>query len=72
MKYFFNKPLYSDIKLIVNGTAIYAHKAILNTRCAVLATMLSSGFLEATSDSIEIGDTTTESFLAFLGKFDFR
>jgi len=63
---FLNKKTLSDISFKVEGKTIYSHKAILASRCAVLATMLSGGFMESKHADIPIPDTTFECFLALI------
>lgn len=63
---FLNRPLFSDVAFEVEGKRIHAHKAILMGRCKVLAAMFSGLFVEDSLETIPIGDTSLESFLAFL------
>jgi small GTP-binding protein len=64
---FFNKPLLSDIKFIVDdGQSLYAHKAIITSRCEVLAAMFGGNFAEHTKKEVEIAECSAECFLAFL------
>jgi len=60
-KLFFNSPLYSNIKLRLNGSevVIYGHKPIIAAQCQALKPLL-------TKDIVEINDVCSEPFLAFL------
>ena len=44
---FLNQPLLSDIRLMVEGKTIHAHKVVFLARCDVLSAMLRGGFVEA-------------------------
>lgn len=63
---FFNKPLLSDIKFIVEGQRFYAHKAIITSRCEVFAAMFGSTFAERTKEEVEISECSAECFRYFL------
>ena len=65
-KLFFNNKLLSDVTFQIEGNKIFAHKAVISARCKVLSTMFSAGFIESKNNIIDIGDTTIDSFLAFL------
>ncbi|CAH1773133.1 unnamed protein product [Owenia fusiformis] len=68
-KMFLNKPLLADIIFIVEGTKVFAHKAVVTTRCEVLAAMFSGHFVETSKGSctqVEIGGTSLATFLALL------
>jgi Rho family protein len=66
-EYFYNKALYSDIKIQVSdGTVFYAHKSLISARCEVLRAMFSSSFIEASQSTITIQDVSSEAFSAFL------
>jgi hypothetical protein len=56
----------SDIQFVVEEETIYAHKAIITSRCDVLAAMFSGPFIESRQKQVKIGECSTESFLAFL------
>jgi len=67
LEYFFNKPLYSDLKITGGNLPLYsAHKCIISARVDVLSRMLNSMFIEATQPVITIQEATAEAFEAFL------
>ena len=51
---FFNKPLLSDVRFLVEGQLVYAHKLVLSTRCEVMAAMLSGYFMESSRQEVSI------------------
>ncbi|XP_041458150.1 rho-related protein racA-like [Lytechinus variegatus] len=63
---FFKKPLFSDVQFEVEGQTLYAHKAILKARCAVMAGMFSGVFAESSTSKIPILETSMECFTAIL------
>jgi len=63
---FLNKPLYSDIKIDVEGTKFFGHKSLISARCEVLRAMFSSAFAESTQAIVPIHDVSQEAYSAFL------
>ncbi|XP_030828131.1 rho-related protein racA [Strongylocentrotus purpuratus] len=63
---FFRKPVFSDVQFEVEGQLLYAHKAILKARCAVMAKMFSGVFAESSTSKIPILETSMECFMAIL------
>lgn len=65
---FLNKEALSDIKFNVEGTTIYAHRALLTSRCEVLRARLTGGFSDSkdTSKPVLVTDTPVDNFLALL------
>ncbi|ELT89665.1 hypothetical protein CAPTEDRAFT_145181 [Capitella teleta] len=61
---FLNQDRLTDVTFIVEGTKIFAHKAVLSCRCDVMAAMVGGNFAEGNSETSE--DTTLDEFLAFL------
>ena len=49
---FLNKPLLSDIRFLVEGETVHAHKLMLCTRCEVMSAMLTGGFLESETSEV--------------------
>ena len=47
---FLNKPLLSDVKFLVEGKRVYAHKAVVMARSDVMSAMLGGGFKEGSTD----------------------
>ena len=44
---FLYQPLFSDVRLMVEGKIIHAHKVVFLARCDVLSAMFKGGFVEA-------------------------
>lgn len=67
-KLFFNQPEIADVKFLVEGETIFAHKCVLCTRCEVMAAMFGGHFMEGNKgvSQIKLPGTNSESFLAFL------
>jgi len=58
---------HADVTFLVGQTRITAHRVLLITRSEYFATMLTSGFSEATGgEPIQVGETTPEAFRALL------
>ncbi|CAG9318876.1 unnamed protein product [Blepharisma stoltei] len=62
----FNNPSFSDIKFIVEGRAIYAHKVIITMLSEPFQGMFASGMRETREGSIEIKDISYRTFLILL------
>ena len=58
---------YSDVKIVVDGTEIMAHKAILSVRSPVFNAMFESKMLENRENLIRIEDFTQEVIEELLG-----
>ena len=54
-KLFLNKPLMSDVVLVVEGRSVFCHKIVLATRCEVLGAMLTGGFAESSRQQVKKG-----------------
>ncbi|KAL5497563.1 hypothetical protein EMCRGX_G014056 [Ephydatia muelleri] len=63
---FLYQPLFSDVRLMVEGKIIHAHKVVFLARCDVLSAMFKGGFVEADRSEVELHDITYENMLAFL------
>eukprot|EP00731_Ephydatia_muelleri_P009357 Em0004g1695a len=63
---FLNQPLLSDVRLMVEGKTIHAHKVVFLARCDVLSAMFRGGFVEGEGSEVELHDITYENMLAFL------
>jgi Rho family protein len=65
---FLNKSFLADIIINIEGQKLFCHKAVVTARCDVMAAMFSGNFFEGCTDITEINipDTKTENFLAFL------
>jgi len=63
---YINSRRYADIKLVVEGNEIHAHKAILCARSSHFQAMFTLGMREATSEVIEIADVSYNVFLDIL------
>jgi Rho family protein len=63
---FWNKSLYSDIKIEVDSIKYFGHKSLISARCEVLRAMFSSAFVESTQSTVLIQDVSSEAFSAFL------
>ena len=48
----FSTILFSDITFKLDGMSVYAHRAILNSRCEFMSVMLNSDFLEGKSSEV--------------------
>ena len=55
-----------DLKLIVEGRAIYVNKAVLAIVSPVFETMFTANFKEKNTDEIEMPDKSYDSFVNFL------
>jgi len=64
--HFFQKPLFSDVSFKVEDAEISAHKALLTTRCDVIAPMWSGRFAESSGAPIAVGDTSLPTFQALI------
>ena len=49
---FLNSSLFSDITFKLDGVSVYAHRAILTSRCEFMSVMLNSDFLEGKSSEV--------------------
>ena len=49
---FLNNSLFSDITFKLDGVSVYAHRAILTSRCEFMSVMLNSDFLEGKSSEV--------------------
>ena len=49
---FLNNSLFSDITFKLDGMSVYAHRAILTSRCEFMSVMLNSDFLEGKSSQV--------------------
>jgi len=65
LEIFFNRPLYSDIKIDVEGMKFFGHKSLISARCEVLRAMFSSSFVESTQTTVPIHESSQEAFSAF-------
>ncbi|KAL8568759.1 hypothetical protein ACOMHN_054546 [Nucella lapillus] len=66
---FFNQPEYADVVFDVQGSSVYAHRAVLSTHSDVMAAMFSGHFSEGndqTTVKVNIPDTPVDTFLALL------
>lgn len=62
----FNTPTYSDIKFIVEGHTIYAHKVIITMLSEAFQGMFASGMRESRDGTVEIKDISHRTFLILL------
>ena len=52
---FYNKPLFSDVKFVIEGTTIPAHKAVLIPHCQMMEGMFRNGnFRESGTENVSI------------------
>ena len=51
---FLNQLLFSDVRLMVEGKVIYAHKVVFMARCDVLSAMFRNGFIESEISEVRI------------------
>ncbi|XP_041041355.1 rho-related BTB domain-containing protein 3 [Carcharodon carcharias] len=63
---FFQNPGLADVIFIVQGTSIYAHRAVLVARCEVMAAMFSGYYAETKACQVPIQGVSKETFLSFL------
>ncbi|XP_038661168.1 rho-related BTB domain-containing protein 3 isoform X3 [Scyliorhinus canicula] len=63
---FFQNPGLADVVFIVQGTSMYAHKAVLVARCEVMAAMFSGCYAETKACQVPIQGVSKETFLSFL------
>ena len=49
---FLNQPLLSDVRLMVEGKTIHAHKVVFLARCDVLSAMFRGGFVEGEGSEV--------------------
>lgn len=63
---FVDNERYADVKLVVEGRDIQAHKAILCARSSHFRAMFTLGMREATTNVIEVGDISYEVFATIL------
>ncbi len=63
---FVDNECYADVKLVVEGRDIQAHKAILCARSSHFRAMFTLGMREATTNVIEVGDISYEVFATIL------
>jgi hypothetical protein len=64
---FVDNPLYSDVKLVVEGhPEVHAHRAILCARSSYFRAMLTLGMREATDGVIQIRDLSRETLMTVL------
>ena len=61
-----NKEEFSDIKIIVEGKTIHAHRAILACQCERFQAMLSGTMRESTEREIHISDWPYDAYLALI------
>jgi RCC1 and BTB domain-containing protein len=61
-----NTPEFSDVKFVVEGRIIHAHKVILASRCQHFNAMFTSGMREAFADEIKIPNVKYATFLALM------
>jgi len=54
LKHLVNNPTHADIVLNVGGERIYAHKAILSTRCEKFRSMFQNNMLESSQNEIHL------------------
>jgi len=62
----FNNSFLSDVTFIVNGNKVFAHKAVLASRCPYFACLYRSGLKEAHESEIPITDFSFSAFFEFL------
>lgn len=62
----FNKPLFSDVKFIVDGKPVYAHRCLLYTRSEYFQNMFRSNMREAMESEIVISEVPYEVFLGVI------
>ncbi|KAK3749905.1 hypothetical protein QZH41_017361 [Actinostola sp. cb2023] len=67
---FLNKPLLSDVKFLVEGKRVYAHKAVVMARSDVMSAMLGGGFKEGSTD--KEGVDIQYRFAGISNKYHFR
>ncbi|XP_072372421.1 rho-related BTB domain-containing protein 3 isoform X4 [Scyliorhinus torazame] len=63
---FFQNPGLADVIFIVQGTSMYAHRAVLVARCEVMAAMFSGCYAETKACQVPIQGVSKETFLSFL------
>ncbi|XP_072137411.1 rho-related BTB domain-containing protein 3 [Mobula birostris] len=63
---FLKNPDLADVIFKVQGTCIYAHKAVLVARCEVMAAMFSGNYIETQACHVPIHGVSKETFLSFL------
>lgn len=59
-------PKLSDIRFVVSGVDVNAHKAIVCARSPVFAAMFANEMLESCTGCVEITDVSVETFRIFL------
>uniref|UniRef100_UPI00398E7279 rho-related BTB domain-containing protein 3 isoform X4 n=1 Tax=Pristiophorus japonicus TaxID=55135 RepID=UPI00398E7279 len=63
---FLKSPDLADVIFKVQGTSVYAHRAVLVARCEVMAAMFSGNYAEAKACQVPIHGVSKETFLSFL------
>jgi hypothetical protein len=66
-----NNPMFSDLKLIVDGKSIFAHKAILYSRSEYWSALFTSGMTDAASSEIVIPSNSLHNYSNFLDLMKF-
>lgn len=61
-----NLAVYSDVTFLIEGTLVFAHKAVLVARSPVLAALLSDKFADGKSTQVALPGVNCRSFLAVL------
>lgn len=61
-----NMALYSDVTFIIEGTLVFAHKAVLVARSPVFAALLSDKFADGRSPQVALPGVDYRTFLAVL------
>lgn len=62
-----NNKLFSDVTFVVQEKVVFAHRAVVSTRCAYFKSMLLSGFKEAEEGRIRLDDIDYDLFWAVSG-----
>lgn len=66
MRSLLNDPEFSDVQLVVDGTPIHAHKAILAAQSEHFRAMFSGGMRETYASEVQIHGWSRDAFMAML------